>query len=98
MNKQINDLRQRLEAGRNTLSQDEQGRLTRQGEALAKQLQRKQEDYQEDVNAAQQDVIDRIGRKMMEVLDRYARENGYVAVFDTSRRLPQLFTLRTRWT
>ena len=84
MNKQINDLRQRLSTGQNTLSQEEQGRLTRQGEALAKQLQRKQEDYQEDVNAAQQDVIDRIGRKMMDVLDRYARENGYVAVFDTS--------------
>jgi len=84
MNKQINDLRSRLSAGQNTLSQEEQGRLTRQGEALAKQLQRKQEDYQEDVNAAQQEVIDRIGRKMMDVLDRYARENGYVAVFDTS--------------
>ena len=84
MNKQINDLRQRLSTGQNNLSQEEQGRLTRQGEALAKQLQRKQEDYQEDVNAAQQDVIDRIGRKMMDVLDRYARENGYVAVFDTS--------------
>jgi len=84
MNKQINDLRQRLQAGQNTLSQEEQGRLTRQGETLAKQLQRKQEDYQEDVNAAQQEVIDRIGRKMMDVLDRYARENGYVAVFDTS--------------
>jgi outer membrane protein len=84
MNKQINDLRQRLEAGRNTLSPDEQARLQRQGEALAKQLQRKQEDYQEDVNAAQQDVIDKIGRKMMDVLDRYARENGYAAVFDTS--------------
>jgi outer membrane protein len=84
MNKQINDLRQRLQAGQNTLSQDEQGRLTRQGETLAKQLQRKQEEYQEDVNAAQQDVIDRIGRKMMDVLDRYARENGYATVFDTS--------------
>jgi outer membrane protein len=39
---------------------------------------------QEDVNAAQGDVVDRIGRKMMEVLDRYARENGYVSVFDSS--------------
>jgi len=29
-------------------------------------------------------VVDRIGRKMMDVLDRYSRENGYVAVFDTS--------------
>jgi len=84
LNKQINDLRQRLQNGQNTLSQEEQGRLTRQGEALAKQLQRKQEDFQEDVNSAQQDVIDKIGRKMMDVLDRYARENGYSAVFDTS--------------
>jgi outer membrane protein len=39
---------------------------------------------QEDVNAAQADVVDRIGRKMMDVLDRYARENGFVAVFDSS--------------
>ena len=84
MNKQISDIRQRLQTGGDKLSQEEQARLQRQGEALAKQLQRKQEDYQEDVNAAQQDVIDRIGRKMMDVLDRYARENGYTAVFDTS--------------
>jgi outer membrane protein len=84
MNKQINDIRQRLQTGGDKLSQEEQTRLQRQGEALAKQLQRKQEDYQEDVNAAQQDVIDRIGRKMMDVLDRYSRENGYTAVFDTS--------------
>ena len=84
MNKQINDLRQRLASGEGKLSPEEQARLTRQGETLAKQLQRKQEEYQEDVNAAQQDVIDRIGRKMMDVLDRYARENGYATVFDTS--------------
>jgi len=84
LNKQINDLRQRLQAGQNTLSQEQQALMTRQGEALAKQLQRKQEDFQEDVNSAQQEVIDKIGRKMMDVLDRYARENGYSAVFDTS--------------
>ncbi len=84
LNKQISDLRQRLQTGGDKLSPEEQTRLQRQGEALAKQAQRKQEDYQEDVNAAQQEVIDRIGRKMMDVLDRYARENGYVAVFDTS--------------
>jgi len=84
MNKQINDLRQRLQTGQNTLSQEEQARLTRQGEALAKQAQRKQEDYNEDVQAALGDVRERIGRKMIDVLDRYARENGYSAIFDTS--------------
>lgn len=84
MNKQINDIRQRLQANGDKLSPEEGARLQRQGEALSKQLQRKQEDYQEDVNAAQQDVIDRIGRKMMDVLDRYARENAYTAIFDSS--------------
>jgi outer membrane protein len=84
MNKQINDIRQRLQANEGKLSPEEGARLQRQGEALQKQLQRKQEDYQEDVNAAQQDVIERIGRKMMDVLDRYARENAYTAIFDSS--------------
>ena len=92
LNKQINDLRQRLDAGTGKLSQDELTRLQREGEVKARQLQRKQDEYQEDVNAAQADVFDRIGRKMIDVLDRYARENGYVAVLDTSaQNTPILF-------
>ena len=84
MNKQLNDIRQRLQANGDKLSPEEAARLERQGTALQKQIQRKQEDYQEDVNASQQEVIDRIGRKMMDVLDRYARENSYIAIFDSS--------------
>ena len=84
LNKQIGDIRQRLQAGGEKLSQDEAARLQRQGELLTRQLQRKQDEYQEDVNAAQADVVDRIGRKMVDVLDRYARENGFVIVFDSS--------------
>ena len=91
LNKQINDLRSRMEAG-SKLSPEEQQRLQREGEVRARQLQRKQDEYQEDVNAAQADVFDRIGRKMIDVLDRYARENGYVAVLDTSaQNTPILF-------
>jgi outer membrane protein len=84
MQKQIADLRSRLSAGGDKLSQEEQTRLTRQGELLARQANRKQDEYQEDVNAAQGEVIDKIGRKMIDVLDRYARENGYVAILDSS--------------
>ena len=92
LNKQINDLRQRLSAGANTLSDDEKARLTQQGQRLTQQLDRKNNELQEDVNAAQSDVVDRIGRKMMDVLDRYARENGIVAVFDSSaQNSPILF-------
>jgi outer membrane protein len=92
MNKQISDMRQRLETGQGKLSPDESARLQRQGETMARQLQRKQDEYQEDVNAAQADVFDRIGRKLVDVLDRYARENGYVAVLDSSaQNTPVLF-------
>jgi outer membrane protein len=92
LQKQINDLRQRLDAGTGKLSQEEATRLQREGELKTRQAQRKQDEYQEDVNAAQADVFDRIGRKMMDVLDRYARENGYVAVLDSSaQNTPILF-------
>ena len=92
LNKDINSLRQRIETGTGKISQEEQARLQREGEVKARQLERKQSEYQEDVNAAQADVFDRIGRKMIDVLDRYARENGYVAVLDTSaQNTPILF-------
>ena len=84
LNKQINDMRQRLQAAQGKLSPDEEARLTKEGQRLAAQLERKQTEYQEDVNASQGDVIDRIGRKMVDVLDRYSRENGYSIVLDTS--------------
>jgi len=92
LNKQINDLRQRIDAGTGKLSQDELSRLQREGETKARQIQRKQDEYQEDVNAAQADVFDRIGRKMIDVLDRYARENGFVVILDNSaQNTPILF-------
>jgi outer membrane protein len=92
LNKQINDIRQRLSAGAATLSDDEKARLTRDGQRITQQFERKQNELQQDVDAAQADVVDRIGRKMMDVLDRYARENGLVAVFDTSaQNSPILF-------
>jgi len=84
LNKQINDLRQRLAACEGKCSQEEIARLTQQGQKLTQRLDRLNNEYQEDVNSAQQEVIDRIGRKMVDVLDRYARENGYSVVLDSS--------------
>lgn len=84
LNKRINDLRQRLAACEGKCSQEEVGRLTQEGQKATQQLDRKQNEYQEDVNSAQGEVIDRIGRKMVDVLDRYARENGLTLVLDSS--------------
>lgn len=84
MNKQINDLRQRLATCEGKCSQDEIARLTQQGQRSAQQLERKQTEMQEDANAAQADVFERLGRKVNDVLDRYARENGYAVLLDYS--------------
>ena len=84
LNKQINDLRQRLAACEGKCSQDEIGRLTQQGQKATQRFDRLNNELQEDLNSAQGEVIDRIGRKMVDVLDRYARENGYSMVLDSS--------------
>lgn len=84
MNKQINDLRQRLAACEGKCSQDEIQRLTTQGQRMTQQFDRKNTEFNEDSNAALSDVIDSIGRKMVDVLERYAAQNGYSVVLDSS--------------
>jgi outer membrane protein len=84
LTKQINDLQQKLQAGQGKLSQEEETRLTADGQRLTQRLDRRRSDFQEDASAAQQEVLERIGRKMIDVLDRFARANGYSVVLDTS--------------
>jgi outer membrane protein len=84
LTKQINDLQQKLQAGQGKLSQEEETRLTAEGQRMTQRLDRRRSDFQEDATAAQQEVLERIGRKMVDVLDRYARENGFSVVLDTS--------------
>ena len=84
LNKKIGDLQKRLNAGASTLSDEEKQRLTVDGQRLTRQLERRQNEFQEDLNDAQSEVIGRIGRKMVEVLGKYAPSNGYGAVLDNS--------------
>ncbi|MGH9742870.1 MAG: OmpH family outer membrane protein [Candidatus Acidiferrum sp.] len=84
LTKQINDLQQKLQAGQGKLSQEEETRLTAEGQRLTQRLDRRRSDFQEDASAAQQEVLERIGRKMVDVLDKYAREKGLSVVLDTS--------------
>jgi|SRR5215467_1655597 len=92
LNKQINDLRQRLGACEGKCSQDEIARLTQQGQKATQRFDRLNNELNEDVQSAQGEVIDRIGRKMVDVLDKYSRENGYTVVLDSSaQNTPILF-------
>jgi outer membrane protein len=84
LNKQIDDLARKLQAGTNTLSDEEKARLTRQGQMLQSQYKRASDQLEEQSNAAQQDMVDGIGRKMMDIVDNYRKENGLDCVLNTS--------------
>src|SRR5262249_2841659 len=84
MQRQMQDLQNRLNNGARTLSDDEKARLQNQGQLLQRQYQRKQDDLNDQLTAAQGDIVDEIGRKMIDVLDKYSKENGLAAVMDSS--------------
>jgi Skp family chaperone for outer membrane proteins len=84
LNKQIDELARKLQAGTNTLSDEEKARLTRSGQLLQSQSKRAQDQLEEQSNAAQQDLVDGIGRKMMDLVETYAKENGLDCVLNTS--------------
>jgi outer membrane protein len=83
LTKQLNDLQQRLNTDA-TLNDADRSRLSVQGTRSSQRLDRKTNDYQEDVNAARSEILNRIGGKMMNVINRYAQEGNYVAIFDSS--------------
>lgn len=84
LNKEIEELRSRLRAGERTLSDEERGRLVRQGDQRSRLLQRKQSEMQEDANAAQEEIGERIGGRMFEIVRRYAQENAFSIIIDVS--------------
>ena len=91
LNKQLEDVQQRLN-GQPRPSGEEGARLSVQANRLAQRIDRKKNEYQEDINSAQTELVNAIGGKMMEVLNRYAQENGFVTVLDSSaQNSPVLF-------
>jgi outer membrane protein len=92
LQKQIEDLRNRLQAGQSTLSDEEKARLQREGDTLTRTYQRKQQELQDDTNDAQQDVVNRIGRKLVDILNKYSKDNGYAIVLDdSSQQTPVIY-------
>src|ERR1700733_1328026 len=92
LQKQIEDVRNRLQAGQSTLSDEEKARLQREGDALTRTYQRKQQELQDDTNDAQQDVVNRIGRKLVDILNKYSKDNGYAIVLDdSSQQTPVIY-------
>jgi outer membrane protein len=84
LNKKISDLQQKLSAGDKVLGDEEKQKIQVDGPKLTRQLDRRQQDFQEDLSDAQNEVVSRIGQRMVQVIGKYAPSNGYVAVLDDS--------------
>lgn len=84
LNKKINDLQQKLQAGATVIKDEERNKMTLEGQKLSRQLDRRQNEYQEDLGDAQNEIVQRIGRRVVEVIGKYAPSNGYSAVLDDS--------------
>lgn len=69
----------------NTLSEEEQSRMSRDVEEKQKELKRELEDAQSDFQSDQKEAIDRIGHKMLQVIDAYAQQNGFSLVLDDAQ-------------
>lgn len=84
LNKKIGDLQQKLGAGSSVINDEERNKLTLEGQKLTRQLDRRQQDFQEDLGEAQNEIVQRIGQRIVQVIGKYAPDNGYAAVLDDS--------------
>jgi len=79
---EIQGVQEQLQKQANTLSEEEQRRLSRELEEKQKLFKRSTEDADAEYRAEGQDVIQRIGRKMVPLINEYAQQGGYGVILD----------------
>ena len=93
---EINSLKEQLQKGSNTLSEQAKQELYRKIEARTTSLKRDVEDAEADWSQEQQKVLQQLGQKMMAVIDKYAKDNGYALILDVSSpQTPVLYASNT---
>ena len=93
---EINSLKDQLQKGANTLSEQTKQNLYRDIDAKTTKLNRDVQDAEAEWNEDQQKVLQQLGQKMMVVIDKYARDNGYTLILDVSSpQTPVLYASNT---
>jgi len=82
LNQEIQAIQDQLTKQAATLSEEEQGRLSRDAEGKQKLLKRSAEDAQNDLDRDRQESLSKIGQKMARVISEYAQQNGYTLILD----------------
>jgi outer membrane protein len=82
LQREIQSDQERLTKQGPTLSEEEQGRLTREMEDKQKLLKRSTDDAQSDFNTDRDEAVRRIGLKMVRIIGEYSQQNGIALVLD----------------
>jgi outer membrane protein len=80
----INNLKDQLNKGSNTLSEATKNELMRNIQQKTTSLQRDFEDAQAEMDQEQQKMLQTLGQKILAVIERYARDNGFAMIVDVS--------------
>jgi outer membrane protein len=89
---EISELQDKLNKGRNTLSEEARQGLVREIDTKTKALSRSTEDAQAEFDQEQQKIMNELGGKILAVIDKYAKENGYSVILDvSSQQTPVLY-------
>jgi outer membrane protein len=89
---EISEMQDKLNKGRNTLSEEARQSLVREIDSKTKSLNRSTEDAQAEFDQEQQKIMNELGGKILAVIDKYAKENGYTVILDvSSQQTPVLY-------
>jgi len=93
---EVNQLKDQLQKGQNTLSEATKAELYKNIDNKTKILNRDVEDAQAEFDQDQQKILQQLGQKMMAVIDKYAKDNGYTLILDVSSpQTPVLYASNT---
>lgn len=80
----IASLRDQMQRGSNTMSEDAKQKLARDIDQKTRIFNRDTEDAQTEYDQEQQKILQELGQRIMAVIDKYARDNGYAVILDVS--------------
>ena len=77
-------LQEQLRKGRATMSDEAKERLQKEIDAGTKELNRRGQDMNDDLEQEQSRIMQDLGAKMMKIVEEYANQNAYAVVLDVS--------------
>ena len=82
----IEALREQMQKGSATMSDDAKAKLARDIDANTKALMRDNEDLQADVEQEEGRIFNDLGSKLYAVVEKYATDNGFTLIIDVSNQ------------